>query len=124
MLDILAKKIHIKGVVQGVGFRPFVYSLALKNNITGWVRNSSNGVEIEINGTSPHLESFLTILQNSPPALSRIDTLSVEDINTNNYKEFTIIESNPIEGEFLPVSPDYSICDDCLQELFDKQNRR
>lgn len=124
MLDIKAKKIHIKGIVQGVGFRPFVYSLAFKYNLTGWVRNSSNGVEIEVNGKSPNIENFLTVLRNSPPLLSRIDTFEVENVNTNNYKDFSIIESNSMEGEFLPVSPDYSICDDCLKELSDPQNRR
>jgi len=124
MLEIKSLKIQIKGIVQGVGFRPFVYSLALQNDLTGWVRNSSNGVEIEINGTPPNLENFIGILRNSPPPLSRIDTLSVDETTTNEYKEFTIIESNSIEGEFLPISPDYSICDDCLRELFDPQDRR
>lgn len=124
MLDIKAKKIFIKGIVQGVGFRPFVYSLALKNNLTGWVRNSSNGVEIEINGSPSNMETFLFFLQNAPPALSRIDIMNVVDSNPNRYKEFTIIESNSMEGEFLPVSPDYCICEDCLKELFDPHNRR
>lgn len=124
MLDIKAKKIFIKGIVQGVGFRPFVYSLALKNNLTGWVRNSSNGVEIEINGSPSNMETFLFFLQNAPPALSRIDIMNVVDSNPNRYKEFTIIESNSMEGEFLPVSPDYCICEDCLKELFDSHNRR
>ena len=124
MLEIKSLKIQIKGIVQGVGFRPFVYSLALQNDLTGWVRNSSNGVEIEINGTPPNLENFIGILRNSPPPLSRIDTLSVDETTTNEYKEFTIIESNSIEGEFLPISPDYSICDDCLREFFDPQDRR
>jgi hydrogenase maturation protein HypF len=124
MLEIKSIKIQIKGIVQGVGFRPFVYSLALQNDLTGWVRNSSSGVEIEINGTSPNLENFLAVLRNSPPPLSRIDTFNVEETTNNEYKEFTIIESNSMEGEFLPISPDYSICDDCLRELFDPQDRR
>lgn len=124
MLEIKSIKIHIKGIVQGVGFRPFVYSLALQNDLTGWVRNSSSGVEIEINGTPPNLENFLAVLRNSPPPLSRIDTFRVEETINNKFKEFTIIESNSLDGEFLPISPDYSICADCLRELFNPQDRR
>ncbi len=124
MFEIKGNKIIIKGIVQGVGFRPFVYSLALKNNLTGWVRNSSNGVEIEVNGTPPKLENFLTELRNSSPPLSRIDSFYVTETKNNNFQEFTILESNSVEGEFLPVSPDYSICNDCLQELFDLNDRR
>ncbi len=124
MLEIKGKKIQIKGIVQGVGFRPFVYSLALKNDLTGWVRNSSNGVEIEINGTIPNLENFLVTLRTAAPVLSRIDTMNVSEISVNHNSAFTIIESNSTEGDFLPVSPDFSICNDCLQELFDPQNRR
>lgn len=124
MLEIKTINIQIKGIVQGVGFRPFVYSLALQNDLTGWVRNSSSGVEIEINGTLSNLENFLTILRNSPPPLSRIDTFNVEETTNKEYTEFSIIDSNSMDGEFLPISPDYSICDDCLRELFDPQDRR
>ena len=124
MPETRALKIHIKGNVQGVGFRPFVYSLAHQNNLSGWVRNSSKGVEIEINGTHDNIENFLFVLKNSPPPLSRIDTINSEDISPTYYQEFTIIESKTMEGEFLPISPDFSICDDCLGELFTPQDNR
>jgi len=124
MPDIQAFKIHIKGIVQGVGFRPFVYSLAIRNHLSGWVRNSSNGVEIEVNGTFSEMENFLFELKNSPPPLSRIDTFVSEETSVSNYKEFVILGSDAREGEFIPVSPDYSICDDCLREMFNPSDRR
>jgi len=124
MPENVARKIQIKGIVQGVGFRPFVYSLAISNNITGWVRNSSKGVEIEINGNEIQVNNFISELTTSPPPLSRIDEFQVKDIETNNYQEFKIVASNSIEGEFIPISPDFSICNDCLRELFNPDDHR
>lgn len=122
--EIQAIKIQIKGIVQGVGFRPFVYSLAIRNNLKGWVRNSSNGVEIEVSGDPLALDNFSNALRNSAPPLSRIDSISSEFIPVTTYKDFEILKSNSQEGEFIPVSPDYSICEDCLKELFDPNDRR
>lgn len=124
MPELKAIKIHIKGNVQGVGFRPFVYSLAKNNNLSGWVRNSSNGVEIEIEGKSEFVDRFLTTLENSPPALSRIDSINIGKIKFSDYQDFEILQSNPIEGEFIPISPDFSVCNDCLQELFNPTDKR
>jgi len=124
MPEIQAFKIHIKGIVQGVGFRPFVYSLAIRYHLFGWVRNSSNGVEIEVNGKLAELENFLFELKNSPPSLSRIDTFISERTSISDYNEFVILSSDAREGEFIPVSPDYSICDDCLKEMFNPSDRR
>ncbi len=124
MPDLKAIRIHVKGNVQGVGFRPFVYSLAKKNNLLGWVRNSSNGVEIEIEGVRDSVDQFLTTLQNTPPPLSRIDSIKSTDIAISDYQDFIILQSNSIEGEFIPISPDFSICDDCLEELFTPSDRR
>mgnify|MGYP000882770712 FL=1 len=122
--EIQAIKIQIKGIVQGVGFRPFVYSLAIRNNLKGWVRNSSNGVEIEVSGDPLALDNFSNALRNSAPPLSRIDSISSEFIPVTTYEDFEILKSNSQEGEFIPVSPDYSICEDCLKELFDPNDRR
>ncbi len=124
MHEIIAKKIHIQGIVQGVGFRPFVYSLAINYHLTGWVRNSSSGVEIEINGSANNINQFLSMLRNKPPSLSRIDEIKIDEIAANGYQDFRIISSQAEEGEFIPISPDYSICEDCLKELFDPQDRR
>jgi hydrogenase maturation protein HypF len=119
-----AIKIKVKGNVQGVGFRPFVYSLAIQNNLKGWVRNTSNGVNIELVGSIPDLDVFILALKNSPPPLSRIDSISIVDAEKQSYKIFEIIKSQAQAGEFLPISPDFSICDDCLRELFSPQDRR
>ena len=126
MAEISGLSIHVRGIVQGVGFRPFVYQLAVKNNLTGWVRNTSNGVDIEISGPAYALRNFSNELRNSPPPLARIDDyFEIEkEIFINAYAHFEIIESSPDPDKFIPVSPDMSICPDCLQELFDPTNRR
>lgn len=119
-----ARKIHINGIVQGVGFRPFVYSLAKKYHITGWVRNSSAGVEIVANGKPEEITGFLEDLQNQPPPLSKIDEFFTKEISHEDFLDFSIVPSEIIEGEYIPVSPDVGICEDCLKELFDPSDRR
>lgn len=121
---IIGRKIHINGIVQGVGFRPFVYSLAKRYNLTGWVRNSTAGVDIVANGDEQDMESFLHNLKVMAPPLSQIDNLIVEEIATDSFRDFTIIQSEALEDEFIPISPDVSICKDCLAELFDPSDRR
>ena len=117
-------QIHVDGIVQGVGFRPFVYNLAKSLDLHGWVRNTSNGVDITIAGLPENLGAFLNELRNRPPALARIDNISVSPSTDFDFTDFTIVESQPIEGMFLPISPDVSICPDCQRELFDPKNRR
>ncbi|MDO9546887.1 MAG: carbamoyltransferase HypF [Pelolinea sp.] len=119
-----SKEIRIKGIVQGVGFRPFVYTLAKKNNITGWVRNSSAGVEIIANGSHKNLSEFTAGIKSNPPPLAKIDEFTESDISTEIFKDFSILSSQTIPGEFIPVSPDMSICKDCQEELFDPNNHR
>ncbi len=116
--------IKIEGIVQGVGFRPFVYSLAKRLELTGWVRNTSGGVEIEVNGLEMHLDKFIISLQSDVPSLARIDKLAFEKCEPDNYADFSIIQSKSIQNAFQPISPDVSICPDCLQELFDPSDRR
>lgn len=123
-MEIEGLRIHITGIVQGVGFRPFVYSLAKRFSLTGWVRNTSAGVDIEVDGASAYLEQFVRALQDETPPLARIDELRVESRPANGFTEFTIIQSEAISHAFQPISPDVSICADCLRELFDPQDRR
>ena len=87
------KKIFVKGIVQGVGFRPFVYSLAVNYQLTGQVCNSSSGVEIELNGSPENLEKFIHDLKNSPPPLAKIDKITLLDIEPNSFPDFKIIPS-------------------------------
>lgn len=117
-------KIHIGGVVQGVGFRPFVYNLATSLHLVGWVKNTSAGVDIEADGETETLEIFMRRLRDDAPPLSRIDDLSAAFIPANGFAQFDIIRSQSVDGAFQPVSPDAAVCDDCLRELFDPNDRR
>ncbi len=117
-------KIHIRGIVQGVGFRPFIFNLAESLGLKGWVKNTSSGVEIEVSGSQETLQRFLDTILTSPPPLARIDELRTEPVTANGYVDFQIIESLAQPGAFLPVSPDVAICDDCRRELFDPSDRR
>jgi len=116
--------IRVKGIVQGVGFRPFIYQQAIYHHLTGWVRNTSSGVEIEVNGAANDLQNFVSVIQNNPPPLARIDDFHVEPCETNHSPSFEIIASQAQPGEFIPISPDVSICADCARELFDPKDRR
>jgi hydrogenase maturation protein HypF len=117
-------RVHITGIVQGVGFRPFVYGLATRLALNGWVRNTSAGVDIEVEGPQPDLETFLDALRAEAPPLSRIDSFQEEWIPANGFTTFEIVHSAGKPGDFIPISPDVSVCVDCLQELFEPDDRR
>ncbi|MGC8874149.1 MAG: carbamoyltransferase HypF [Chloroflexia bacterium] len=121
-----AIRVHIRGIVQGVGFRPFVYNLATELGLSGWVRNSSSGVEIEAFGPEVLLSAFVRRLQEEAPPLARIDTFQVAPIPLPQELPagFAIHHSAGRPGEFLPIAPDVAICDACLRELFDPHDRR
>ncbi len=116
--------IQISGIVQGVGFRPFVYGLAARLGLAGWVRNTSAGVEIRVDGAPAALEQFTSLLRTELPPLARIDTFEVSWQPANGFEQFEIIPSAAIASAFQPISPDICICDDCLKELFDATDRR
>ncbi len=117
-------RIHITGVVQGVGFRPFVYGLATRFALNGWVRNTSAGVDIEVDGDTNTLDAFARALRDEAPPLSRIDDFTVTSVPANGFRSFDIVLSEAVEGAFQPISPDYTICPDCLRELFDPGDHR
>jgi hydrogenase maturation protein HypF len=124
MSDLAGASIHITGIVQGVGFRPFVYGLATRLALTGWVRNTSAGVDISVDGTRDSLECFLRALRDETPPLARIDEFQVIQKQPNGFSSFEIVHSQAIPEAFQPISPDVSICPDCLRELFDPNDRR
>lgn len=124
MNDVVGLKIHITGIVQGVGFRPFVFSLANRFGIKGWVKNTSAGVTMEVNGQEQVLNHFVDALQKEAPILARIVNLETVQSPVKNFSGFDIIESEEISTAFQPISPDITICPDCLAELFDPANRR
>ncbi len=116
-------KLEISGIVQGVGFRPFIYQLASENSLEGSVLNNGEGVVIEIEGSKTKLDVFLSALELNPPVLSRIDIIRKTDIQVENTKGFEIIESNTSSAKAM-VSADISMCDDCKDEMNDPENRR
>ncbi len=124
MSDLQNARIHITGIVQGVGFRPFVYSLAQRLQLAGWVRNTSAGVDIEVDGAPEVLARFIAALETEAPPLARVDQVTTTLGNANGFSSFEIIHSEPVPLAFQPISPDVSICPDCLRELFDPSNRR
>jgi len=119
-----SRHIHINGIVQGVGFRPFIYNLALAHKLNGWVRNSASGVDIEVTGEKADLDAFQSDIPRSAPPLAQIDSIEVEDIRPKTFETFKIIPSKDKSTDFIPVSPDVAICHDCQRELFDPQDRR
>ncbi len=123
-MQLSGARIHISGIVQGVGFRPFVYALATRLGLNGWVRNTSAGVDIEIDGSRSQLETFIAALRAEAPPLSHIDSLEAHFGPANGFKTFEIIHSQAVEAAFIPISPDVCICPDCLGELFDPADRR
>jgi len=117
--------IKVKGIVQGVGFRPFVYNLAQRYELKGWVLNSSEGVTIEVEGEEASLRKFIIDIKASPPPLAAVEQIEVQDnLAPKGHTNFEIRESLDQPGKFVPVSPDISICEDCLHELFDPRDRR
>jgi len=123
-MSLKGVRIHITGIVQGVGFRPFVYGLAKRYELNGWVRNTSAGVDIEVDGEQDVLDAFLEALRDEAPPISRIDELNASFQSPNGFRAFDIVHSEAVEGAFQPISPDVSICKDCLRELFDPSDRR
>lgn len=121
----IRKNIIIKGIVQGVGFRPFIHKLVQNYHLSGWVINSNQGVEIEVEGKEEEVNNFISSIKEKLPPLARIEKIDINQLPLIGYKGFFIKKSVvKKEDGFVLVSPDISICKDCLQELFDPHNRR
>ncbi len=117
-------RISVRGVVQGVGFRPFVYQLATKHRLTGWVLNTSGDVKIEVEGKKEALDRFLIELEKDTPPLAHIDDISTERAAPAGYTTFEIRHSLAQEGKYQLVSPDIATCDACKSELLSPDDRR
>ena len=130
--DRVARRITVTGIVQGVGFRPFVYTLARRHELGGWVRNTAFGVEIVAVGPTDKLDAFSTALRTQAPPLAMIDGIVQEtialpdsaDLGESGSALFTIHHSVAQPDDFVPVSPDVALCSDCRRELFDPGDRR
>ncbi len=119
-----AYSIKVRGVVQGVGFRPFVYRLARANGLTGWVLNGEEGVEIHLEGEQGTLQSFLAEMKARPPQAAAIAEVRVQAAESAGFAEFTIRESAREGQPTARISPDLPVCGDCLRELRDPRDRR
>jgi hydrogenase maturation protein HypF len=118
-------QILVRGIVQGVGFRPFIFSLARKESLKGQVFNNRTGVFIEVEGESKAIERFISEIESSPPPLSLIESVErVADLYPANYADFRIVASECAGEKFIPVSADVATCEQCLVELFDPGDRR
>ena len=117
-------KILVSGIVQGVGFRPFIYQLAHNLHLHGYVANTSKGVDIEVEGSRSHIEDFISKIRSQKPPLAQITEINVSYLPLNSYKSFTIKKSTKEQLRTALVSPDVSICQDCLKELFSPDDRR
>jgi [NiFe] hydrogenase maturation protein HypF len=111
-------------VVQGVGFRPFVYRLARANTLAGWVLNDEDGVEIHLEGEGPALQAFVDSLRTDRPAAASITAIDVQAAQPAGFTDFTIRESRLGGRPSVRISPDLPVCDSCLEELFDPANPR
>ncbi len=118
------KLILVNGIVQGVGFRPFVYNLARKHTLTGFVSNTSAGVNIEVEGDIDSLSLFSKELRSDAPPLSVIADVQEKSLETKGDKEFVIRPSKGNETVSTMISPDMAVCDDCVKEMFDPNDRR
>jgi len=117
-------RVKLKGAVQGVGFRPFVYRLAQDLSLRGWVINNSSGVEIEVEGKVQLLEEFLLRLQTEKPPLAHIYSQEIEYLEEVGYEDFEIRESKEEGKKEVLILPDIATCQWCLKELFDPKDRR
>ncbi|MCA9134965.1 MAG: acylphosphatase, partial [Planctomycetales bacterium] len=117
-------RLTVRGVVQGVGFRPFVYGLATRLALTGFVGNDSAGVFIEVEGSPAAVAAFQVALGDEAPPLAHIETVTATPMPAQGDAAFVIVASAAQPAAATLISPDLCTCDDCLRELFDPADRR
>ncbi|UCD64105.1 MAG: carbamoyltransferase HypF [Candidatus Zixiibacteriota bacterium] len=123
-LQIKRRRFHVDGVVQGVGFRPFVFKLACQLGLSGFVNNDTTGVLVEVEGPPGDVESFTRRLTGEAPVLSRIVRVDTSDIDCLGEAGFSILQSRRHRRAATLIAPDVAVCEDCLDELFDPSDRR
>lgn len=114
----------VEGIVQGVGFRPYVYNLAASFNLKGWVNNNSEGVYIDIEGDNSDIDKFIDKLKKDPPPLAKIENIKIKEMEICNYSSFVIKKSEIKEEKITLISPDMAICKECSHDIHDPNNRR
>jgi hydrogenase maturation protein HypF len=118
------RHITVSGIVQGVGFRPYIYRVATERQLAGTITNTPSGVTIEIQGPRESVDDFIACLPNHAPPLARITDIAVVDMPCNGDRDFRIVTSQRGEAVHTLISPDVATCDDCLRELLDSNDRR
>lgn len=116
-------RVHITGLVQGVGFRPFIFRLAEKNKISGWVKNTSQGVHIQASGDSNHVNRFVREIKSHAPPAAEINNLEIIPSRTNGERVFRILKSSGSKNGITEVSPDIAVCNDCLKDMQTQSHR-
>jgi hydrogenase maturation protein HypF len=116
--------IHIEGIVQGVGFRPFVYQLATHRGLVGWVNNTNDGLHIEISALQDKAEAFYQHIIRHPPKLATITRHEIQKSSYQEFTQFAIIESDSGSNPSLPLTPDFALCEDCRSEISNANDRR
>ncbi|MCL6471801.1 MAG: carbamoyltransferase HypF [Firmicutes bacterium] len=119
-----AVEIRVTGIVQGVGFRPHVYKSAVSLGLNGWVINTTAGVTIRLEGEARKVAQFIDDLREFPPPLSRIERLSVKDVELEGFSTFFIHESQSVSDTDVSIPPDVGTCPDCLREFWNAKDRR
>jgi len=117
-------KILVSGQVQGVGFRPLVYNLAIQYLLKGTVSNNENGVIIFVTGLDQNIQKFYNVLIKNPPPISKIKNSSINQVEFQKFSDFKIIPSIKNGQVNLPLTPDFSICKDCKKDIINSKNRR
>lgn len=120
----IRRRIEVAGIVQGVGFRPYICRLATENHLAGTIRNTSSGVSIEVEGAPPRVHDFMARLPQQAPPLSRITEIQAFEMPCHGDREFRIVASHADETVRTLISPDVATCADCLREMFDPDDRR
>jgi hydrogenase maturation protein HypF len=118
------RRIHVAGIVQGVGFRPYVYRLATERHLAGQIANTSSGVVIEVEGAAEVVDDFVSSLPAQAPPLALVTDIRVVEIHSTGESDFCILPSDPSASVRTLISPDIATCADCLRELFDPDDRR
>ena len=120
-----ARNIRVTGIVQGVGFRPFIYRLADEFHLTGWVLNAIEGVSIHAEGSPQDIDRFIIQISENAPAAAQVRQIDIDEAPLEGFSSFEIRFSDDAEAQTTTlVSPDLATCEDCVRELFDPANRR
>ena len=116
--------IEIKGLVQGVGFRPFIYRLAKEYHLAGWVINNNEGVILKVQSSEKfEIESFIKAIRDESPVAARVESITYSESETEDFHDFQILKSSDSSDEITEISPDIAVCDDCLADMKVQANR-